>query len=219
MAALAEKIINRGQCDWIKVISDFFQPGKVKEDFLNMSSYTLVKYGRHDMAMECASIMEDESKRNSAWIFISDAFSDEERHREAALAASHIIPFQERSRRLEKISIMAGRHDFIKYGLGYCLDQIESFWCKYDPGQYKRGIVSMLAPSSATVEVVFALLPKLTGDIRSIERVLKNYALNCLFFTNDFAGMITSVIREMNLDWAYDVIDEIVKQTINTTRT
>jgi hypothetical protein len=57
-AALAEKIIKQGLYDWIKVISDFFPPGKVKEDFLNMSSYTLTKYGRHDMAIECASIME-----------------------------------------------------------------------------------------------------------------------------------------------------------------
>ena len=73
---------------------------------------------------------------------------------------------------------------------------------------YLKGLVKNLTLIETNSECVEQVLPYLTNDTESIEKLMQNYALRELFFGDSDQNKIQRLNQSLNIKWAMDIKKE-----------
>ncbi len=73
---------------------------------------------------------------------------------------------------------------------------------------YLKGLVNNITIIETNSEYVEKVLPHLTNDTESIEKIMQNYAFRELFFGDSYQNKILRLNQSLNIKWAMDIKKE-----------
>jgi hypothetical protein len=165
-------------------------------------SVALANQGNFQLAIVTAQSISRERDKGSAFKSISKTLAAKGNYELSFEIINKIELTNLRSEFWQEL----GKNEYEEKNLNYCIAQLQTIINEEAKLFYKKGIISFINTTNATVETITSLLNLIKEDTESIEHLLQNYALNAVFFTVIAPEKLQVLNKTLNIQWALDVI-------------
>lgn len=162
-------------------------------------------------AITSANVISNILEKIEAYKYIALILIEQDKHTMAFDITRKIEFVRERIELWQEI----GGKIFVDKGAKYCLALLNNLPNEEAILFYKKGIVSSIPINETTEQLVLELLPHIMQDLDSLEILLQNHALYCLFFRTNQSKYTKQLFKTIDIQWAETIANCLTEENHN----